>query len=205
MPKRTADCAGQEQGLGDIAEGGLHLLRQGGSGAEAAQQPAPAQVVLDRFARVVVLPVAAQGEVEGGHRPAELGDGKADGEDDAFEVHSRGAREIDTDRQGPLLWVGRRFPLRRAVFAEGQRCLDLAGERGLADPAHTVEHEDVAAGSLQVLHGEVRTGHVPYVLGEAGHYGLPLCLPVRERLTGGDAPVVRAEQRSKVPPCHSSP
>ncbi|MEV1062608.1 hypothetical protein [Streptomyces sp. NPDC050263] len=113
MPERTADGAGQEQGLGDIAEGGPHLLGQGGSGAEAALQPAPAQVVLDRFARVVVLPVATQGEVEGGHRPAERGDGKTDGEDDAFEIHARGAREIDTDRQSPLLGVGRRFPLRR--------------------------------------------------------------------------------------------
>jgi hypothetical protein len=47
--------AGQEQGLGDVAEGGLHLLGQSSSGAEAAQQPAAAQVVLDRLARVVVL------------------------------------------------------------------------------------------------------------------------------------------------------
>ncbi len=91
------------------------------------------------------------------------------------------------------------------MLAAGERRLDLAGERGLADTAHTVEHQDVAAGSLQVLHVEVRTGHVPYALSEAGGHRLPLCLPVRERLTGGDAPVVRAEQRSKVPPCHRSP
>lgn len=61
-PSAPPTVPGRSMALGDVAEGGLYLLGQGGSGAEAAQQPASAQVVLDRFARVVVLPVAAQGE-----------------------------------------------------------------------------------------------------------------------------------------------
>lgn len=147
-----------------------------------------------------MLPVTAQGQVEGGHRPAERGDGKTDGEDDALEVHARGACEVDADRQHPVLGVRGRVPLHGTVLAAGERPLDLAGKRGLADPTHTVEGEDVTAWSFQVLHVEVRTGYVLYVLREADRHRLPLRLPVCERLAGGEAPVVRAEQRSKIPP-----
>ncbi|MGW1888490.1 hypothetical protein [Streptomyces sp. NPDC001970] len=42
MPEGTADRSGQQEGLDDVAEHGLHLLRQGGRGTEAAEQAASA-------------------------------------------------------------------------------------------------------------------------------------------------------------------
>lgn len=58
-----SDGAGQQQRLGDVCEHGLHLLRQclPGPGGQAAA----AQVLLQWLAGVLVLPVPAQGQIEG--------------------------------------------------------------------------------------------------------------------------------------------
>ena len=74
-------------------------------------QPAAAQVLLQRLAGMLVLPVPAQRQVEGGQRAAELGEREPDGQDDLLEVGAGGAGEVDAHRQD-LSAEGGRVPLR---------------------------------------------------------------------------------------------
>ncbi len=197
---RGADGAGQQQGLGDIREHGLHLLRQ--SLPEPGSQSAAVQVLLQALARVLVLPVPLQGDVEGGQRPAQVrGKGEAQGQDDALEVGAGRPGEVDADRQqcragGP----GGFAPSGRASPGSGEGGFQGAREGGLADPADPVEHQDVAARGLQVLDVDGGGRDAGQVLGERALDQLPLPLAVREGLRGLQPSVVRTEQRPQVPP-----
>ncbi|MFF9896828.1 hypothetical protein [Streptomyces longispororuber] len=76
--------AGQQEGLGDVGHGGLHLLGQ--RLAEPAGQAAAAQVLLQALAGVLVLPVPAQRHVEGRQRAAERREGGPDRQHELLEV-----------------------------------------------------------------------------------------------------------------------
>lgn len=178
----------------------------GSAWAEAGAESGALEVVLQRFAGVGGVPVAAQCDVEGGQRPAEvLGEGEAHGQDDALEVAARRAGQVDADRQDPALGPGVLAPLGGAVFGVGEGCLQLARQGGLADAADAVEDEQVVAGRFEVLDVEAGLADVLQVVGERGRDRSPLGLPVGERLVGAQLPVVRAEQCPQVAACHDYP
>ncbi|MFH8717681.1 hypothetical protein [Streptomyces zaomyceticus] len=199
---RVADL--DEVALGDVGERGLHLLRH--RPAELRGEPAALEVRLQRLARVLVLPVAAQREVEGGQGAADDGEGGPEGEDEVLEVAARRAGEVHPDGQEPAARrPGRLAPLGGALLGAGERLFELPGQGGLADAADPVEHEHVVARRLQVLHVEARRGDTDQVLGERGRNQLPLRFAVGERLCCGHTPVVAAEQRPQIPSRHGRP
>lgn len=125
LSDRGAEHPGQCQALGDLAEGRLHLLRK--CRAEAGRQAVTAQVLLQRLARMLVVPVAAQRDVESGHGLTDRGrDGKPDRDDDALEVGIRRARQVEPDRDDPRPAPGRFAPLRRPAFGIRQGGLQPA-------------------------------------------------------------------------------
>lgn len=199
-----ADRAGQHERLSDVGERGLHLLRQ--RLPEPGAQPGAAQVLLQRFAGVVGLSVAAQRQIEGGQRAPDPGEGGPDRQHDLLEVGAGGAGEVDTYGQDPVRRPARRAPLGGPASGVGERRLQRPGQGRLADTTHAMEDEHVPSGHLEVLGVEAGGTDVLEVLGERSRDRLPLRLPVRERLRGLHAAVVRAEQCPEIPAaCHIHP
>lgn len=200
LPDDRADRARQQHRLGDVGQRRLHLLRHGL--AEAPAEAAAAQELLQRLAGVDVVPVAAQRQVEGGQRAAELGEGEPDGEDHALEVGARRTGEVDPHRQDAPGHPDGFAPLGGPVLAVGEGGLHLPGQGRLPYAADAVEHENVVTRRLQVFHVEAGCGHCPHMLGEGVGDGLPLLLTVGEVLLDLDSPIIRTEQRTKIPSAH---
>ncbi len=198
-----ADGAGQHERLGDIGERGLHLLRQ--RLPEPRAQTCAPQILLQRFAGVVGLPIAAQRQVDGGQRSADPGQGGPDGQHDLLEVRADGSGEVDAHGQDPVGRPAGRAPLVGSASGVGERRLQRPRQDRLTDPAHPVEDENVTTGRLEVLRVEAGGGDVLEVLGERGRDRLPLRGPVRERLVSLHAAVVRTEQGPEIPACHVRP
>ncbi|MFE0645666.1 hypothetical protein ACFW2Y_29255 [Streptomyces sp. NPDC058877] len=194
-----SDHAGQSQGGGDLPRPGLQLLGQ--QFRELPGQAGPPDVLVQRLARVDVLPVVPQRHVEGGHRPAQgPGEREADRQDDALEVRAgrRGPGQVDADGQDPL-GPGGGAPLLGAVLGGYERGLDLAEQGRLTDTAHAVEDDHVAAGGFEVLHVDGPVGDVAQVFLQRGGHQDPLVMPVGEGLRDVERRrVVGAEQRTQV-------
>ncbi|MEU7039099.1 hypothetical protein ABZ958_36370 [Streptomyces sp. NPDC046237] len=190
--------------MGDVCESGLQLLRH--RLPEPGGQAAALQVLLQGFARVLVLPVAAQGQVEGRKRAAEVGERCPDGERQVLEVAAGGPGEVDPYGPDPSRGGPDGFPpLGRPVLGAGERRLELPGQGGLAHAADAVEDHDVVPRGLEVLDVEARTGDVLQMLGERGRDQLPLRLAVGEYRRRRYAPVVAAAQRPQIPSRHANP
>ncbi|MET7519538.1 hypothetical protein ABZS88_40335 [Streptomyces sp. NPDC005480] len=117
-----ADRAGRQQRLGDVGERGLHLLWQ--HLAEPASQAAAAQVLLQRLAGMHLFPVAAQRDVEGGQRPAELREGEPQREQDLLGIGAGRAGQVDAHRNDPHSGPGGLAPL-LGPARPAERGLDL--------------------------------------------------------------------------------
>lgn len=84
-------------GARELAGGGLELGQDTGS---LAHQSGARHVCVGRLAGVVVLPVEAQGDVEGGQRTPWHGEYEPQGEHDALEVVAGGGGAGEVDAEG---------------------------------------------------------------------------------------------------------
>lgn len=158
----------------------------------------------ESLAGMVVFPIAAQGEVEGRHGATESGDGEPYGQHDLFEVCSDRACEVDAYGNDACRG-GERLPLCGTAAVVGQGCFDFSGKGCFPDAAHTVKHQYVAPGTLDVFRIETRGRYLLEMLCQSVHNGLPLVLPVGEGLGSGQACVVRPEHRAKISNHSASP
>lgn len=107
---------------------------------------------------VLVLPVPAQGQIEGRQWVAQFGEGEPDSEDDVFEVVAGGTGEVDPDRHDSPARPDGGAPLRRPVFGAGERGLEVcaASEPGVARHLPVRQKES----SKTTLSDDQRTGRV---------------------------------------------